>query len=527
MENEKYSSDSPVLTANEDMFSRSIFAARIANVISERRDPSSITIGLYGPWGDGKTSVLNFIEEAIKNNSSVIIVKFNPWLFGNVESLLLGFFDILADSLDTKLVTQGEKFKDILKKAAPGVASVAGMTGLGQAVGAFLHGPSILELKNRIEKKLEESQKRILIIIDDVDRLEKSEIQALFKLVKLVAGFKFTSYILAFDKDIVASSLSESYSNSNGKSGEYFLEKIIQVPLNLPAVPSKDLRQFCFQGINEALHTSEVELSEQQVQEFVRYFTLAFDESLTTPRKAKLYGNILMFSLPILKGEVNPVDLMLLEGLRTFTPELYDAIRKNKNSFIGTFRDSYHYDPEPEKQKIRSVIEEALTKIGKETFGYIELLKNMFPKLQAVYGNMHYGNEWHQKWNDGQRICADAYFDRYFTYAVPKGDFPDVAIARLINIVEETSEEISFENNPLRDALTPENSRVLIRKLRNKVNSLNTIQAVYLSNAVCQLATEYPNPVGMFAWDEPQSQAAMLVSDLIQKLEKNIELTTL
>ena len=218
MSKEKYSSDSPVHKASEDRFSRWSFAERIADVISSRKDPDSITIGLYGTWGEGKTSVLNFIEESINEKGTVITVRFNPWLFGNVESLLLGFFDILAEALDTKLITTGEKLKDILKKTAPGIASVAGVQGLGEAVGAFLHGPDIIQLRNRIEKELEKSKRRILVMIDDVDRLEKSEIQALFKLVKLVADFKYTAYILAFDKDVVADSLSESYSGANKKS---------------------------------------------------------------------------------------------------------------------------------------------------------------------------------------------------------------------------------------------------------------------------------------------------------------------
>ena len=522
MSKEKYSSDSPVHKASEDRFSRWSFAERIADVISSRKDPDSITIGLYGAWGEGKTSVLNFIEESINEKGTVITVKFNPWLFGNVESLLLGFFDILAEALDTKLITTGEKLKDILKKTAPGIASVSGVQGLGEAVGAFLHGPDIIQLRNRIEKELEKSKRRILVMIDDVDRLEKSEIQALFKLVKLVADFKYTAYILAFDKDVVADSLSESYSGANKKSGEQFLEKIIQIPLHLPAVPVKDLRQFCFQGVNEALTATGITLSEQQVQEFVRHFTLAFNENLTTPRKAKLYSNILMFSLPMLKDEVNPVDLMLIEGVRIFAPELYEAIRNNKESFVGTFRDSYHYNVEPEKQRIKEMVDDALIRSGiKDSSGYIELLKNMFPKLQSVYGNMHYGSDWYQRWNEGQRICAEGYFDRYFTYSIPKGDFPDSTLNQLVRDIVETGDNISLENNPLRNALTPDNAGALIRKLRNRAASLDHIQSTHLSTAVCLLATEYPNPETMFGWDTPHTQAAMLISDLVQNLERN------
>ena len=522
MDKEKYSSDSPVNLESEDRFSRWKFAERIAEIISERKDPSSITIGLYGPWGDGKTSVLNFIEESINKKDKSIAIRFNPWLFGNVESLLLGFFDVLADALDAKLITKGEKIQDILKKAAPGVTSAVGFKGLGDAVGAFLHGPDVTELRNRIEKELKDSQKRILVMIDDVDRLEKAEIQAIFKLVKLVADFQYTAYILAFDKEIVASSLSENYSGASENSGEQFLEKIIQVPLHLPSVPAKDLRKFCFQGVDEALNAAEIDLTEQQVQEFVRDFTRAFDGDLKTPRKAKLYGNILMFSLPILKGEVNPVDLMLLEGLRAFTPKLYEVLRRNKDAFAGTFRESYHYNVEPEKQRIKDLIQGALPcSENQELPGYIELLKNMFPKLQSVYGNMHYGNDWLNKWHEGQRICAEGYFDRYFTYSVPVGDFPDTTIGLLLSAVEEISVKISYENNPLRGVLTADNSGVLIRKLRAKSGSMSEALSSVLSVAVCLMAEEYPNPESMFGWDDPHTQAAMLISDLVQNIEKD------
>ncbi|MDD3813491.1 MAG: P-loop NTPase fold protein [Desulfocapsaceae bacterium] len=522
METDKYSSDTPVHTAAEDKFSRWAFAERVADVISERKGPSPITIGLYGPWGDGKTSVLNFIEESIKTKGSVIVVRFNPWIFGNVESLLLGFFNVLADALDTELITKGEKLKDFLKKTAPGIASFAGMKGIGDAVGSFLHGPSITQLRERIENELEKSQKRILVMIDDVDRLEKAEIYAIFKLVKLVADFKFTAYLLAFDKAIVASSLSENYSGAHEKSGEQFLEKIIQVPLHLPAVPDKDLRHFCFQGVDEALNSSEISLSEQQVQEFARDFTRAFDENLTTPRKAKLYGNILMFSLPILKGEVNPVDLMLIEGLRVFVPELYDTIRKNKDSFAGAFRESMHTNTEPEKQRIKELIDNSFSLAGiKQPYGYIELLKNIFPKIKSVYGNMSYGSDWYQIWDEGQRICASGYFDRYFTYSVPKGDFPDTALTLLVEKVHREKCKLSSNNNPLSDVLTPENSGALIRKLRNKSNILNEDESIALSLAISYSAGIFPNPESMFGWDAPHTQAAMLVSDLIQNVDNS------
>lgn len=521
MENKNYSSDSPIYEQEHDRFSRWNFSERIAQVISRRSNPSSIVIGLYGIWGDGKTSVLNFIEKSLEADENVICIKFNPWRFGTEDELLTGFFFDIAEALDAELIKTGDKLKDFVKKAAPGAGAIFGAKGAGDAIGSFISGPDLNELKKRIESELEAAKKRVLILIDDVDRLEKAEIHALFRLVKLTADFKYTSYILAFDKDVVAASLQDRYSSSAENAGEAFLEKIIQVPLHLPAVEKRVLREFCFQGINEALSIAGIQLTEQQVQEFVRDFSGAFDDCLTTPRKAKLYGNILMFSLPILQGEVNPVDLMLVEGIRVFCPSLYEVLRKNKSLFAGAFRDSQYSNNDSEKGRIRTLIENALSSgrnIDKE--GFIGLLKNMFPKLQSVYGNMSYGSDCYETWNKAQRVCSENYYSRYFTYSIPVGDISDKAIQNLADESERWKESLDLDRNPLNQMLTPATAETLIKKLRHKAGVMNADASVSLAIAVTQKSDVIPNPDILYSWFAPFSQAAMLVSDLIQNLVK-------
>jgi predicted KAP-like P-loop ATPase len=522
MEDKNYSSDSPIHEQGQDRFSRWSFSERVAQVISKRSDPSSIVIGLYGIWGDGKTSVLNFIEKSLESDENVICIKFNPWRFGTEDELLTGFFFDIAEALDAELIKTGDKLKDFVKKAAPGAGAIMGVKGAGDAVGSFISGPDINELKKRIERELESAKRRVLILIDDVDRLEKTEIHALFRLVKLTADFKYTSYILAFDKDVVAASLQDRYSSAAENSGEAFLEKIIQVPLHLPAVEKQVLREFCFQGVDEAISIAEITLSEQQVQEFVRDFSAAFDDCLTTPRKAKLYGNILMFSLPILQGEVNPVDLMLLEGIRVFCPSLYEVLRVNKALFTGTFRDSHYSNNDSEKERIRNLVDTALS-YGKNInkAGFIDLLKNMFPKLQSVYGNMNYGSDWYEKWNNGQRICSENYYSRYFTYAIPKGDIPDRLIQELSDDSEKWDKSFDLESNPLNEILNPATAETLIKKLRNKAGKINANASFAMAVAVAQKSDNIPNPEVLYSWMTPFSQAAMLISDLIQNIQKS------
>jgi len=514
MTTENYSSDAPVSTKGEDIFSRWKFSERVAQVIANRRDPSSIVIGLYGRWGDGKTSVLNFIEQSLNTNDDVICIKFNPWRFGTEDQLLMGFFNQIAEALDDKLETTGDTLKDIGRKVISPLASLAGIGGVGEIATSFISMPDINIFKSRTEQLLKTSQKRVLILIDDVDRLDKTEIHALFRLVKLTADFQYTSYILAFDKDIVASSLQDRYSTSQGNSGEAFLEKIIQVPLHLPYTDKQILRDFCFQGIYTALDLANIQLTDYEMQEFARNFVSAFDNCITTPRKAKLYGNILTFSLPILKGEVNPVDLMLIEGVRAFYPGLYESIRDNEKLFVGTFPTSSGSSHDADKDLIKTLIDNALSiTTSSNTEGLKDLLKNLFPKLQAVYGRMHYSGNSHKIWTDNQRICSKNYFSRYFGYSVSPIDVSDVAVTQLLQNINNWHVPYHYQDNPLKDFITPENAEKVIQKLRSQIDwSSGSYKPLILS--IVQVFDIIPDIKTSLSFD-PLVQSVVLIADMI------------
>ncbi|WP_034763777.1 KAP family P-loop NTPase fold protein [Chrysiogenes arsenatis] len=512
-----YSSDAPISSPDKDRFSRWPFSKRISEVIAKKSDPSSIVIGLYGAWGDGKTTVLNFIEEALKTESNVICIRFNPWRYGTEEQLLEGFFHNIADALDTKLITSGEKVKDIIKKVAPAAAGALGQKGIGDGVAQFMAGPSLNELRSRIETTLEEAKKRVVILADDIDRLEKEEIHATFRLVKLTADFKFTSYILAFDEQVVSSALQDRYGAGVENAGKAFLEKIIQVPLNLPSVDRKILRGFCFEGVDSALTLAEIKLTEQQAQEFARNFTAAFDKRLKTPRKARMYGNILLFSLPILKGETNPVDVMLIEGVRVFFPKVYEVIKKNAEMFTGSVRDSYSSNRDKEKSLTIATIEGSIDSSDPEEIdGILSLLKSMFPKLEAVYGNTHHGRDWEQSWSDAQRICSPSYFQRYFAYAVPEDDISDQTIQNLIEV--SSKDDLAETAKVFDQLLTTQNADRLIRKLRSKAKSISRESSMTLAEVLLLHSDRFPNPENLFNFNNPFAQAAMLVSGLIQNI---------
>jgi len=515
-----YSSDSPVYLVEEDKFSRWQFSKRIADVIANRNDPSSIVIGLYGAWGNGKTSVLNFIENALDSNEDVITIKFNPWRFGAEDELLKSLFLDVAKAIDAQLITMGDQVKDKAKTILPAITGLFGSAEVGQAISGFIPTIELEKLKARIESALENTRKRVLILIDDVDRLEKTEIHALFRLVKLTADFKYTAYILAFDKDIVASSLQDRYSNSTNNAGEAFLEKIIQVPLYLPLIDQPILVNYCFQGIDQALNMAEIELTQDQASTFARLFTKHFGYSLTTPRKAKLYGNILLFSLPILKGEVNVIELMLVEAIRVFYPPVYDLLRTNKDIFVGTFSER-GYSNNPAKEELKIALENAIALCkGATKENIISLLKELFPKVTSSYQNMSYGSDWYKVWDKEKKVCSPNYYSRYFTYSVNSSDVSD---SKLEEVLKECEQWVDLQeaNNPLNGLLCNTNAEKLIQKLRVRAEGLAGNVSLSLCIAIAQKAKVLPYRLQLFDWLTPVIQGAMLITELVQNFEKD------
>ena len=95
--------DLPITKSSEDILNRGSFARSLAETITKQSFPSSFTIGLYGSWGSGKTSLLNMILEDINNNDkTAVILRFNPWLCADPKQLINQFFKQLASAIKLK-----------------------------------------------------------------------------------------------------------------------------------------------------------------------------------------------------------------------------------------------------------------------------------------------------------------------------------------------------------------------------------------------------------------------------------------
>lgn len=520
---DQYIADQPITGKAEDRFNRAFFATRIAETIATRIDPSSIVLGLFGPWGDGKTSVLEMMQEALGSYPNAIVVRFNPWHFQSEDLLLRGFFATLSDAMGQSLPNMKEKAGDLLKKYG-NVLSLASLTVGGvvqlrpgdavKGVGEAMSNVGLDELRKRIEGMLDEANKRLVILIDDIDRLDREETHAIFKLVKLSASFRHTSYVLAFDDAVVSAALGERYGAGGSPAGRAFLEKIIQVPLHLPPADENSLRLLALEGVQNALSQASIELTQPQVDAFIRHFDDALLPRLETPRRAKLFSNALMFALPILKGEVNPVDLMLIEGIRVMYPHLYTGIRENPGLFLRGERGETHNARQGAVSQINSLIERTTPELttDEQECVKLRLLVPLFPRI----GSMGYGGEWDEIWGADQKVCSSQYFKRYFTYSVPVGDVPDAHVAALCDAAPVASNDekrallISFAE---RQGLPR-----VISRLRQREGSLTQLQASALITTFAQNGDLLPRERGMMVMADTRAKAGMLIAGLLRQV---------
>ena len=515
-----YSSDNPRNNPDLDEFNRSGFSKRIATTIARRKDTKSLVIGIYGKWGSGKTTVINFIEHELKKYDNVIPITFNPWRFPSEPELLIAFYTQLANALGKSLPTVREKLGKLISEYPAVLAGLADKGETLEKIGKLLSDVKLEQLRDRLGKFLVEENKLIVIFMDDIDRLDKDEIHHVFRLVKLSANFENLIYVLAFDRDVVVDALNERYYSKRENTGQNFLEKIVQVPINLPKIQKTDIRRFCFQQVDNALKLSEIQISDNDAQEFTRGFIEGIEIRLETPRMAIRYANMLNFSLPLVKGEVHISEFLLIEAIRAFYPSVYEIIKDNQDAFTAvnlSVMNAYSSDTEEIKKTVETVFS-SLNDDEKSNLKHLMVI--LFPRLKSIFENTTYGSEWDRVWAKEKRIASSKYFDRYFTYSIPTGDVSDILIEDFIESLKDIEPNELIES--LKQKINEQNAEAFIAKMHQKMEKILPAGKIKLINCLSLIGNTFPNPKNFFSFSTPFSRAALFIARLIESLPENV-----
>jgi len=444
--------DAPITEPNQDQLGRANFAKSLAKSILTMKAPEGYVLGLHGPWGSGKTSILNLvlyylkdqrqIEEAFLPHDKIIIVEFNPWWFSGKDQLIQQYFLQFRAGVGVSkgvkeslagLGDQLDRFARVLEplRYVPVFTPWMWIRDLVSGVVKFFKGAGIVDphkIKADICKKLQNSPYRILVVIDDIDRLEKIEVRQVFQLVKAVADFPNTIYLLAFDRDAVVKMLN---ADAGGTAPDY-LEKVIQAPFTVPAPDRASLRKLFFEQIEETIQETPEDLWDST--EWGNLYWDALDRLIKTPRFVKQFVNTLRPLYAGVIGEVRAVDFLGIHAIRVVCPKALEFMANNKTLMVGDPASLIDDSGRAEEER-RKAFDSLLELVQEEhRFTVQSILRRLFPRVDEAYGGTHYADNWQTEWRKQRRVCSRDVFDYYFQLAVPPGAMSNAEFARILGV---------------------------------------------------------------------------------------------
>lgn len=435
-----YYSDKPIGSKCDDQLGRNSFAALLAQSLLNLNTQDTFTVGLFGKWGSGKTSIVNMtlseIEEQQKDypgSKKLIVVHFEPWNFSNTDQLLSQFFIRLSSEFrskgDKRLAKIGEALEtysdafDLLSTVplAGGLMSFLGKKG-AKAAGSKLKKGSdekdISKQKEAVIKLLLEQSNRILVVIDDIDRLSNEQIRHVFQLVTSVAKFPNTIYLLVFDRDIVVEALKEV---QKGSGGDY-LEKIIQMPIQIPDIKPAKLRKVLLDRLN--IIFSKYPGTGFQQTHWQKIYEPCIAPFVGSLRTINRLCNAVQFKLSSISTEIDFVDIVAISALEIQHPEVYEWAKEHKSLLTGEFDLSTIREKNKTQKELKDFytaqIKAMLQKNGHSTVTdeqvdvVISFLSHLFPHFGQKIGEIYevYNLNVFRKNN---QIAHPEKFDRYFS----------------------------------------------------------------------------------------------------------------
>lgn len=435
-----YLSDQPSQT---DEFERREFAIRLADTIVKRGLHECLTVSIVGPWGSGKSTVLEMMGDVLSSRKTeegtCLLVRFNPWKYSGQDTLLYHLFEAMVQAIDPELKVL-DTWKDIKRKAAKAsklistsaaLASQIWAPGSGAVTGGLLNAllpeefkAQIDELKASTSQHLRSSRLRMVVLLDDVDRLEAAEILLLFRSLKLVADLPNTTFVLAMDEDHVSQIIGRQL-DGNAETGLKYLEKIINARLKLPVIPPEVLEEYALDTFTKVWRDMRNgQIAREDASRVRSIFGRLHAPYLRTPRRVKSIANAFHFALGMLPDELNPGDVLLLEATRLLHPSLYDKLQEVIPG-VPTTEDHLLYMRKQKKetlaQKAKKILSECLPKDHEKA---VEALSAWFPQIESA-GAFEGVDEANKRL---RLVCSPEYFWRYFSMGIHKKDVRDATV---------------------------------------------------------------------------------------------------
>jgi predicted KAP-like P-loop ATPase len=488
--------DQPARFIKDDALGRGPFAIALADAMTGWTEPESLVVALTGAWGTGKSSIKNFVVETLKGlpeGTRPLVIPFTPWDVagtGTVADRLLREIAVAlkqpdASAADKQLGEKWEAWAEGLKvtvtlvEAVPSNTAnallIAGLGAVGAsavlkapafelavqfigiiaaAVGAVLKLSSTVAerlsaffasrakrkertldaLKQDLRDSMEKRDGQVVVIVDEIDRLPANEVQLLLRAIRANADFPKVVFLLVFERGTVEKAITDQ-AHVDGRD---YLKKIIQIPFSIPQTEPRRVQKVLFQQLDETLDDLPTTVPFDQLR-WGNLFSGGLSHYVKTLRDVYRFTTTLDFHAGMFRStgtmEVNQIDLLGLEALRVFEPDVYAALPEHRRLLLEGPGRTHHG---MKKEDVLAELDGLIAHAPALNHAAIkQILSVVFQPIEWLLENYGFGTGFEEGWERELRACSERYFDRYFLLGVPEGDVSQREVEDVLAAVQD------------------------------------------------------------------------------------------
>ncbi len=476
--------DKPIKSESEDSFNRRGLAKDIAEKINSTYNSRSFAIGILGDYGSGKTSFINLIGSQLDENSTSFM-EFNPWSVEGKSNIQEDFFDLLSARLYKIDPKVSGLILDYSRKLARSESSLAKIFKQASLLTSLFHDTSYADDYKIINELLAGSGKKIVVAIDDLDRLYNEEILEVLRIIRSTGNFTNIFYLVAYDRKYV----DQAVATLRTDAGSGFLDKIIQLEVPLPKREAGSLQALLEQYLKIFLKEEDLKNYKENIiaTGFHHDYEYSYSKIFRQSRDVIKFVNSFRITYEKLKDEVFFESLFVLELLKFRFPIIYDRLYENRKEFVSNqpyanlHAQFYELDNYTEAKERKISIIEILRsegQYGEEELGLIAgLLHHMFFPFERIK-------------NAKNSIIYPMFFERYFRYRLSGNELSEKDFNRAVN------EGCAG----IRAFIDIYEERKMMRQVGARVIQLNVFDREKFElqvNALCYLGPKYAKQEGL------------------------------
>lgn len=245
----------------------------LVETIVVRKDLDPVTIGVNAPWGGGKTTVLQLLHERLNKRDDILCIFVSPWEYDNKTDPTTALIDEVLGTLNAELEvreTLGDKTRKLLTRlrrrvnfakalkltataalttTVPGVSSLIDLFDDSKVDAEEPADPTLQGFRKQFAEIMESDDlapiQRVVVLVDDLDRALPDTVVETLEAIKLFLSVKKMAFVLAADEDNVAHAIARRLAVTGQTiTSRLYLEKIVQVPVRVPALTREQTEEY-------------------------------------------------------------------------------------------------------------------------------------------------------------------------------------------------------------------------------------------------------------------------------------------